>query len=280
MTIPKTWLALLVLASAATTACTRSPRPCAGPGENVVIKTPAAWRALVDSECTTISGDLDISGADLAGPLVAPRLDSIVGSISMQARAATELKLPSLSTVGGSIVIDSSAALVAVDFPTLKSIGVGMKVTGNPLLSSLSLPALATIHKGNLVIESNRALPAIDLPRLTTVDTLWISWNGLVTSINAPALTVVKTDLHISHSSRLPSVSMPVLATIGRQLTIHINDSMTTLSLPALASLGSLFVTHNDRLPTCRAVAIKKRLELNGWAGPSTIAINSPACPQ
>lgn len=85
---------------------------CSHPG-NVTIGSESDWKAMVDSGCTAISGDLRIVASGLVGSLSAPSIKSIGGSLLVSLNTAlTSFSLPALTTVGGNqLIVSGNPAL-------------------------------------------------------------------------------------------------------------------------------------------------------------------------
>jgi hypothetical protein len=85
---------------------------CSHPG-NVTIGSESDWKAMVDSGCTAISGDLRIVASGLVGSLSAPSIKSIGGSLLVSLNTAlTTISLPALTTVGGNqLIVSGNPAL-------------------------------------------------------------------------------------------------------------------------------------------------------------------------
>lgn len=141
---------------------------CSLPG-NVTIGSESDWKAMVDSGCTEISGDLRIVASGLVGSLSAPSIKSIGGSLLVALNTAlTSLGLPALTTVGNFLFLGSNPTLTSFSLPLLTRVGGKLNVHNNAALTSLSLPALTTLPS-ELVFADNDALTSFSLPALTTV---------------------------------------------------------------------------------------------------------------
>jgi hypothetical protein len=121
---------------------------CSHPG-NVTIGSESDWKAMVDSGCTAISGDLRIVASGLVGSLSAPSIKSIGGSLLVSLNTAlTSFSLPLLTRVGGKLDVHNNAALTTISLPALTTVGGNqLIVSGNPALPE----CLALAFKDHLV---------------------------------------------------------------------------------------------------------------------------------
>ncbi|TID15540.1 hypothetical protein E2P81_ATG07702 [Venturia nashicola] len=92
-----------------------------------------------------------------------PSLHNVSGSLGFYENSITSLTAPNLTTVGGTLAINTNTQLTNVTMDSLKSITGGLQVQNNTLLTSIVFPALesvggATDMYGNLTHVS---LPAL-----------------------------------------------------------------------------------------------------------------------
>jgi hypothetical protein len=172
-----------------------------------------------------------------------PALDSLQGLRNLQVvqgslefrSAGSEGKLRSfeelvsLERIGGYFSL-SSSSLESVGFPSLKSVGDYVSIRSNSRLASLGFGALERID-GHFSLEDNAALVDLSgVEPITTLDSLWISENGALTTLSAFAR----------------------LETITGDLQIGGNPALTSLGLRHLSSVaGRYLVHHNATLPAC-----------------------------
>ena len=128
--------------------------------------------------CPVFRGDAVVhTAADLAG-LEAAAYWQIDGTLTIYAEDVASVSLPSVTRVGGSLTIMTSAftglfgqdgheigpsTLVTVSLPALERAS-NLVVYANPLLTRLDLPALTTLTASPLQIASNDSLTDVTLP--------------------------------------------------------------------------------------------------------------------
>lgn len=114
-------------------------------------------------------GDYVITSEDSLN--AASTFSEITGSLSLAPRAAadvTDLFLPGLERIGGSLAADLSSSLVRIDVPRLRSVAGDLLVTGNVALTEVSFQSLDSIG-GNLRVRDNPELTRLSLPALSSV---------------------------------------------------------------------------------------------------------------
>jgi hypothetical protein len=157
--------------------------------------------------------------------------------------------------------IENNTALKTINLNGLTTAIVGVEISQNSLLTTLSLPAFTTggdtdfrrntaltslslpvLTTGDLGIHENNALTSLSLPALTTGD-LKLSMNNALTSLSLPAWVTGKIFLH---TTSLTMLSLPTWAT--GDLEIYENAALTTLSLPALTTCDRINFGFNNAL--------------------------------
>ncbi|QDS76365.1 hypothetical protein FKW77_003240 [Venturia effusa] len=74
-----------------------------------------------------------------------PSLHNVSGSLGFYENSITGLTAPNLTTVGGTLAINTNTELTNVTMDSLKSITGGLQVQNNTLLTSVVFPALETV---------------------------------------------------------------------------------------------------------------------------------------
>jgi hypothetical protein len=196
--------------------------------------------ALSVSGCTTVTGDLVISGNGIT---------SIEG-------------LSNITSVGGDLRIFNNAALTSLDgLSNLTSLGGGMEISYN--ISLISLDGLSNITNvsGYLRISGNVALRNLDdLASLTSVGGLFfITNNTYLTNVGGLAnLAIVDGYLEILGNATLSSLDgFSGLNSVGGGLKIVGNSRLTNVDgLSSLISVGQgLWITDNSVLSQCSTVS-------------------------
>merc|ERR1711977_680544 len=152
--------------------------------------------------------------------------------------ALTDIALPALTEVGGTLEIYYNDALTNISLPSLTQVGRTLGIYYNDALTDISLPSLTEVG-GYLAISYNDALAGISLPSLTEVGKeLGIGTNAALTGISLPLLTQVGGHLAISYNDALTAISLPSLTEIGGYLEIDQNAALADLALPSLTEVG------------------------------------------
>ncbi len=113
-----------------------------------------------------------------------PEFVSVTGNFEVKDPRLTKLFLDHLKSVGGSLEIDGTLALVALDLSRLETVGESLTVQETNI-ARLDLPALESIG-GLFEIETNSQLEHVDAPRLERIDSINISRNKLSSCSTAP----------------------------------------------------------------------------------------------
>jgi len=110
------------------------------------------------SSITSITGDLVVDAPGMTY-LDLPTLTSVGGKLIIGGfNDLTSLSLPNLLSVGKSLSISSNEFLTSLaGLESLTSVGWALSIYGNSALTSLGLPAIASVG-GNLNIQNNPAL--------------------------------------------------------------------------------------------------------------------------
>ncbi len=161
--------------------------------------------------------------------------------------ALMRLSLPSLVSVPGFVFGDrpchgglavlNSAALTSLDLPSLEAAGT-IRVQDNPVLPSLSLPALrrsgAEDEYGCVSVSRNRLLETIDMSAMVHAEELDVIENGVLAELRMPALTTVRWSMAIRDNIALPQCAaeaiLAQLVAFTGSATISGNDTTATCS--------------------------------------------------
>merc|ERR1711977_206081 len=133
----------------------------------------------------------------------------------------------------------SNEALTDIALPALTEVGGTLEIYYNDALTNISLPSLTQVG-GWLAINRNAALAGISLPSLTEVGKeLGIGTNAALTGISLPLLTQVGGYLEIAENAALADLALPLLTeVVGGDLEITRNDALADISLPSLTEVG------------------------------------------
>ena len=153
--------------------------------------------------------------------------------------------LAAYSEVSGDLTI-SAPELTELDLPLLTRVGGTLSFHWNRKLSVFELPALE--RTGDLDIYENwETLTAVSLPALTTCAEVSISKNTFLETLALPALTKVSS-IHISNHDQLISVALSGLTSVEGALGVNRSAKLEGFELPALTSAASVHLFENDML--------------------------------
>lgn len=196
----------------------------------------------------TIQSSLDIN-------TIAPYCE-ITGNLTMSGPGLTNIALPALQKVGGSIDV-SCTDLASLDLGALAEAGsIDLAQTN---LTTLNLASLATVG-GDFRIGIVHQLTNVTLPELTmTSGAVYINGPTLV-SVALPKLTHVggnpQTGGGIVIGSMLTSIDLGALTTVMRSVSISLASG--NVSLPALSTVAtdlSVYTTGTVSVPLVQQAA-------------------------
>jgi hypothetical protein len=248
--------------------------------------------------CTTLEGSIVIRNSFDWANLAAAGCTRITGDLEIYAPGAGRFIETSPLVQVGALSVHGNDLLGGVRFPNLTTVDRGMSVTGNPSLTELQLPALATVGVDGLILSAEPAMTDLDMPALTAVGgdlDVYGSTGSALGRVNLPSLASVGGHaLFVSASAtslRFPSLvsvgvlvagfnqnltelDLPVLeTTAGLELDSH--PLLVRLDLPALTTLGTLWITGNPALTIVSMPALR---ELNStWDTRGTGVLNNNA---
>jgi hypothetical protein len=194
------------------------------------------------------------------------------------------LSLPALQSVGIMFRIKGETALTTLDVPLLRTAG-WVDISKNPLLGSVSLPELTTLHSSDgvftiqdsvdyiiagiakpLNVSENAAMTSLSVPKLATVfGAVQVTDDPALTELSLPVLTYVMYSLQVTGDAALASVSTPALTQVMFDLKVAGNAALASLSTPALTKVGhNIFIYNNPVFPQCQAQALADLVRVNG----------------
>ncbi len=166
------------------------------------------------------------------------------------------------------VYITGTTQLTSVNLTGVSSL-IELKISDNPLLTSVSLPSLTRCSQ-TFRIENNNALTTLNIPLLARVGDMLIAGNPTLgtfaaniltkakginiqtnglTSMSFPALTTMSGGLDITGNASLASANFGNLSTI-EGINIQSNG-LTSISFPALTTMGGqLYIQSNPSLAT------------------------------
>ena len=156
--------------------------------------------------------------------------------------ALTELNLPSLTTIKGSMAFDTLTALTELNLPSLTTIDGNNVFYSLTALTELNLPSLTTLMSTYRTFSGCNSLAKLSMPLLT-------SWNQTSGTVGGTYKRIVEA---FTACPELKELSLPALSTIYDVQTtasdyvgsfLH-NSSITKISLPSLKILPGFFAGH------------------------------------
>ncbi|WP_460975280.1 immunoglobulin domain-containing protein [Spirosoma knui] len=233
--------------------------------DNITLSTQQQVDAFAQSGCTTISGNLTISGPDITNLDGLSSLTSVGGSVYIEDNAS----LTSLAGLSGlshtdinrDLQISRNAELTSLDgLNSLTSVGGNLRIDENASLTSLAALSKLIQAKGNLQISRNAQLARLDgLSSLPRVDyNLIIEDNASLTNLAAlSGLTLIGIDLRISRNAELTSLDgLSNLTRVLNDIEIRDNDKLSSLDgLEKLTSAGGLDIFSNKKLSSITGVS-------------------------
>ncbi|RJS24226.1 hypothetical protein DRW03_11605 [Corallococcus sp. H22C18031201] len=257
-------------------------------GNGQLEDTEASAFAMVCEAAPTLDGTYVVRGpADLAALQGVAR---IVGGLEFVGKELTEVKLPALMTVEGTLSIEDTLHLERVQLPALRLVQGDITVRHNTRLESLELgPQRAPeqgpksdwwVH-GGLYVENNPSLASLGgmsfiVPRLSIsvrnnanlrvpgelnrVENLQgelvLQDNPVLQGIPFPQLQTVRANVTVWNNSALPDLTgLDALSHVGGALNVRNNAHLRSLvGLGALDSVEVLQVYSNPELKTTQGL--------------------------
>ncbi|RME20226.1 MAG: hypothetical protein D6806_16820 [Deltaproteobacteria bacterium] len=176
-------------------------------------------------------------------------ITEITGDLVIHAPGLSEVSLPALKKVDGSLVVHDNNLLATIDMPALEEVGGIFELYGNDALAEFSLPpALARL--GGLYVHDSDALTRLSTAPSASVlsaGCVSIRNNPSLTEISLPAISSVGSEscpdgvhgFFVQNNSSLATISLDSLSSVQGSVEIFGNPALTGLSLPALATVGN-----------------------------------------
>ncbi len=192
--------------------------------------------------CTTIEGDVEITGDDITNLNGLNVLVSIEGELEFGYTTALIdlLGLDNVTSIGETLRIYMNSALASLSgLDNLNTVGGNLRITNNTVLNDLSALNNITSVPENLRIYMNDALTNLSgMENITTVgDNLRITNNIALTNLSA----------------------LNNLNSIGGELAVDNNDALISIvgleNIDA-ASITELTIRHNLSLSTCEVLSV------------------------
>jgi hypothetical protein len=195
---------------------------------------------------------LEIAGAPALTDIGALKNLTSVANLRFSGIGLTSLQgLEKLATAD-SFWIQSSSALVTARLPALTDVQLSLVIQNNDALTALEVPALARVSEVSL---SGNKLTTLALPAWTSGSRLVVVFARTIARIEAPLLPAV-TDLDLEGNSLLTTLLLPRLAAVSRELKVTDNPRLPTCRVTALQSQlttppTTVTVSGNDSAAAC-----------------------------
>jgi hypothetical protein len=179
---------------------------------------------------------------------------NVAGQLTIAAPDLTSLTPPATALISvGSLYVSGNAALTTLELPALATISGDLIISFDGDLTRVSLPALDSVQ-GIVNIGSDVALTTLELPALQSVGTLEIGSMAAPT-LSFPGLQRVHGFLAVDgevtgpqDSSALISIDFPVLSNVGSSIGVTNQPLLAHAGFPALSSAGSIIFYINAAL--------------------------------
>jgi hypothetical protein len=180
------------------------------------------WTTLNALQQLTFTAGLDTADTVVIGDTQLNSLNGInletVESLNINNNNYLQLISTQISSITGSLNIDSNGNSLVVEFPNLE-------------------------NAFNMTI---RNISSISIPSLKTVNSTLGFYGDLLESISAPNLTTVSGDLAVVANPSLTNISMPLLKTVGGGFQVANNTKLLKIdSFPKLESTGAINFSGN-----------------------------------
>jgi hypothetical protein len=163
-------------------------------------------------------------------------------SVDLTNSQQTEIHLPWINSVNGSVSVSGNTAASVIDVSTLTTVGGSVSVSGNTAASSIDVGSLTTVS-GSVSVSGNAAASSIDVGSLTTVSgSVTVSGNTAASSIDVGSLTTVSGSVSVSGNTAASSIDVGSLSTVDGDLNVKNNGTSTVLLGTATTVSGNMQV--------------------------------------
>lgn len=211
---------------------------CGGPVTgDFVLNDRADLDAFVALGITDLQGSLEVADSDIP-VLDLGCLTSVTGSLIIDTNTSlTAVQLPFL-TDAGALTILFNHSLTSVDVSSLASAG-SLFLIDNPLLSTFTLPVLTSIPN-TINVEAMTGLVSLDLGAVSSANTVTAYDNPSLTGLTLSTLNQVG-QMVLARNANLVNVALPQLETVTGSIMVEDNPNLPPLQLPQLAQVGGNF---------------------------------------
>jgi hypothetical protein len=194
-----------------------------------------------------------------------PKLTEVRSNMIVNGVGITSVDLPELTKIDLGLQIVFVDSLTKIAFPKLQTVLQSIIFQGyytTNSLQTISFPALENIG-GDLYITQWTNLETVKLPALTRAGSVSILGFSLLTSITAPRLKTVLSNVDFSYNGVLTQLDVPALEKIGGGLKIESSTALEDLNgLRSLSSIGGdLSISY---MPVLKDISGLKKLQTVG----------------
>ncbi len=168
-----------------------------------------------------------------------PWINSVSGSVSVNGNtAATSIDASSLTNVGGGVSVNGNTAATSIDASSLTNVGGGVSVNGNTAATSIDASSLTNVG-GGVSVNGNTAATSIDASSLTNVGgSVSVNGNTAATSIDASSLTNVGGGVSVNGNTAATSIDASSLTNVGGNVDVNGNNTATAVMLGSATTVS------------------------------------------
>ena len=234
---------------------------------------------------TAVNGDVSIYPMEYINLIEAPALVNVSGSLGLGFGLESDLRFPSLQTVGDFLQFSQNFA--SLEFRSLTETG-GLTLTEVRILDeNFELPSLQIVHGDVYIWDASSQtdppleyfLPAVEIIEGNlTVEGWGPGSTDELALVDLPALVQVMGDVRAINGVSLTRLPWTSLQEIGGDLQISENTVLDDITgLYAIHSIGGyLAITINPSLPTAQAEALRDTIGVGNIGGSVYIWDNAP----
>jgi hypothetical protein len=218
--------------------------------------------SLSGSTLSAIGGSMTLTSLTIMSTLNFPSLTSVSALTWTTLNALQQLSFGTTGITKAATVFITDTALTTLAGINLMTVG-SMEITNNAYLRTISTN-VANITQ-SLIISANgpnlnltfpaltfaynmtvRNVSSLMIPALSAINTTFGVYGSSMTSVMAPNLTTVGTDLVFVADASLTNISMPALKTVGGGVLIANNTGLLSIDgFPLLSSAASISLSGN-----------------------------------
>ncbi len=220
--------------------------------------------------CETVSGNFIVANSS-ATTINLPYIKTIYGVFSVTDNPASvgDISIPSLTSLGGYILVNNNTGLTSIDLHSLASLNDNFHFTNNQALTTINASSVSSIA-GYILVQNSNSLSTVNLhnlqssngnfhivnnPNLASIDTANFSTFGggyfLVQSnpnllVLEMKISSITNNLQIDNNASLQSINDPFLTHVSGYFLIANNNNLTSINLPLLNSANNNFIINDN----------------------------------